>query len=1150
MIFSGYFPFSEQACVLYVGSDILLCTASIWHMCTLSVDRFVTLRYPMKYGRNKTRQMVLLKIAFVWLISACITSPVVIMGFLDHRSVFDHDNKVCAPQNMVFVGVGSVVAFYVPLVVMVVTFVATTRILHRNRKYMRQIMAQQKQKQNGASASVADLFDPKSSEALKNIPFLRLQLAPYNTYNDYFGKFCFAMSEQPTSCDVSDNIDNMTYDGLSDELHNRDNTSRTNSPTNHSSVTPGPRVRINTVTESHTSSDRTSVRMSQPSNAVYKGHKTPKLELDLTQPKTFITSSPLRESHITCCNSVDSNKPTSSTHLHIDGDERKHLLQVGEIRDNVSRRNSVISSLSVSQPNLLIVWAPSDDDDDVTSAKESGIDVIHASKRFCKSNHRAALSSHTLEHYNTVQDDSENHKCENDVRASTLKGEKQRGEEGVGWGKERGRLALGRLGSSWEATSDVTKHSQQIERKDGCELRADAEAMRKLCKTQLLLPSATTHLLADQPPPTRSRSRRRTSRVEMEHVSSPRVTSHWPQLRVVRSVFDLESVKNFDSLSGASSVVSFVSPTPSQCPSPGAISTKSCFGAFTEEGGRGVWEDFESDRMLEKLSVIEAEMDWCLHVNARRKRSSNIGRRRHQCAKRRSCSKHDTSVMRHEEEAVRQQDASEVPEIDQENLEFRNETDAIEKLASGISRQADSEREVEIAESCHQKTSAMTHSTNNDASNAAQPVSQSEARNDTQDARPIASSATSKQDSTCADCMRLQAVSLNYKSFMEARYKTLRRGFTAMGGEGAKTSLEEREEDTTTAVQLPTEIEPAAAACTSERCVTSAEGSCRDKMRGGGAKKLTANKSLTSVVVTGTTCDKSRRSRTSKTTTSRTRATRQTIFSRERKACLSNHGSNSQDDDVSIDDVITAADSKSPPTPTQESIGKCERARASTGLHGAKHDRPSNSKNTKRCLNTDAVTSRTAANDGLTLSKTSVRGTNQSARKCLVRMFRRKQSSSVANSRQSGAHSQLAQLLAGGTPVDVKREQRKRRRRKTKSRRKGNEQKASKVLGIIFAVFVILWTPLFVLNILSSVCASCARTTPTYIFPVFTWLGYLSSLMNPIIYTMFNTSFRRAFKRILCCEGKQTPPQLQHTQRLRNSQPHASGRKSHIPIRS
>jgi hypothetical protein len=68
-------------CVLWASLDVLMCTASIWHMCTLSTDRYLTLKYPMKYGSNKTKVMVAIKIAFVWFVSIGISSPYCCHGF-------------------------------------------------------------------------------------------------------------------------------------------------------------------------------------------------------------------------------------------------------------------------------------------------------------------------------------------------------------------------------------------------------------------------------------------------------------------------------------------------------------------------------------------------------------------------------------------------------------------------------------------------------------------------------------------------------------------------------------------------------------------------------------------------------------------------------------------------------------------------------------------------------------------------------------------------------------------------------------------------------------------------------------------------------------------------------------------------------------
>ena len=77
------------------------------------------------------------------------------------------------------------------------------------------------------------------------------------------------------------------------------------------------------------------------------------------------------------------------------------------------------------------------------------------------------------------------------------------------------------------------------------------------------------------------------------------------------------------------------------------------------------------------------------------------------------------------------------------------------------------------------------------------------------------------------------------------------------------------------------------------------------------------------------------------------------------------------------------------------------------------------------------------------------------------------------------------------------------------------EQKASKVLGVVFMIFVICWAPFFLVNILQVLCVDC-HFSPT-LFTVFVWLGYVSSTLNPIIYTVFNKVFKLTFLKLLCC---------------------------------
>ncbi|XP_050547830.1 5-hydroxytryptamine receptor 2B-like isoform X2 [Daktulosphaira vitifoliae] len=86
------------------------------------------------------------------------------------------------------------------------------------------------------------------------------------------------------------------------------------------------------------------------------------------------------------------------------------------------------------------------------------------------------------------------------------------------------------------------------------------------------------------------------------------------------------------------------------------------------------------------------------------------------------------------------------------------------------------------------------------------------------------------------------------------------------------------------------------------------------------------------------------------------------------------------------------------------------------------------------------------------------------------------------------------------------------------------EQKASKVLGVVFFTFVLCWSPFFLLNIVFAVCPKEDCPVPEHVTEVCLWLGYVSSTINPIIYTIFNKTFRAAFIRLLKCHCHKTRP--------------------------
>lgn len=90
-------------------------------------------------------------------------------------------------------------------------------------------------------------------------------------------------------------------------------------------------------------------------------------------------------------------------------------------------------------------------------------------------------------------------------------------------------------------------------------------------------------------------------------------------------------------------------------------------------------------------------------------------------------------------------------------------------------------------------------------------------------------------------------------------------------------------------------------------------------------------------------------------------------------------------------------------------------------------------------------------------------------------------------------------------------ERKRRAKEKLEAKR---ERKAARTLAIVTGTFVICWLPFFIVALVRPFCGdSC--TYPRILVSIIGWLGYVNSLLNPVIYTIFNPDFRLAFRKIL-----------------------------------
>lgn len=80
---------------------------------------------------------------------------------------------------------------------------------------------------------------------------------------------------------------------------------------------------------------------------------------------------------------------------------------------------------------------------------------------------------------------------------------------------------------------------------------------------------------------------------------------------------------------------------------------------------------------------------------------------------------------------------------------------------------------------------------------------------------------------------------------------------------------------------------------------------------------------------------------------------------------------------------------------------------------------------------------------------------------------------------------------------------------------KARERRATLILGLIMAAFICSWLPFFTFYVTRALCIVCRDYIPRRFEAFIFWMGYCNSAINPIIYTIFNRDFRRAFRKIL-----------------------------------
>ncbi|XP_072527492.1 histamine H3 receptor, partial [Salminus brasiliensis] len=89
--------------------------------------------------------------------------------------------------------------------------------------------------------------------------------------------------------------------------------------------------------------------------------------------------------------------------------------------------------------------------------------------------------------------------------------------------------------------------------------------------------------------------------------------------------------------------------------------------------------------------------------------------------------------------------------------------------------------------------------------------------------------------------------------------------------------------------------------------------------------------------------------------------------------------------------------------------------------------------------------------------------------------------------------------------------------------RLSRDKKVAKSLAVIVCVFGLCWAPYTLLMIIRAACQG--QCVQHYLYEISFWLLWINSSINPVLYPLCHTSFRRAFSKLLCPSKIKIQPQ-------------------------
>lgn len=137
---SDDWPLGPAFCNFYISMDVMLCTASILTLLVISLDRYLAVSTPLRYGSLVLPRRVALVMAAVWTVSVAVSFLPIQMGWntvngtVQNQGPGDSRRKCRFELNRPYVLTDALLTFFLPLAAMCWTYMRILRIARAQAK--------------------------------------------------------------------------------------------------------------------------------------------------------------------------------------------------------------------------------------------------------------------------------------------------------------------------------------------------------------------------------------------------------------------------------------------------------------------------------------------------------------------------------------------------------------------------------------------------------------------------------------------------------------------------------------------------------------------------------------------------------------------------------------------------------------------------------------------------------------------------------------------------------------------------------------------------------------------------------------------------------------------------------------------------------